>query len=373
MQVTDRFWSASLEEIKRGYVEEQDHYVCLLCGEKIEKGIVYPEAGVFYEAGRYIRLHVERAHRSVFEHLIRLDKKFTGLSDHQNGLLHLFYQGKSDREVQAEMGIGSASTIRNHRFALKEKERQARVFLAMMELLKEVGQQERQPPSASESEKILQKYFPDGTSGPLKTFALKEKQRLVVLQEIAKRFQPDHFYSEKEVNQILEPVYDDHVMIRRYLVEYGLLQRKPDGSQYWLESEPTTEEENGMNQSRREELKQLYKESKTEAGVYQIKNTKNQKVFLGSTMNLKTLNGKRFSLNMGTSVSNRGTFMSKELQEEWNEYGEGAFVIEVLEVLEQKEDPYFDAKDALEKLEQKWLDKLQPYEERGYNIKKESK
>lgn len=39
---------------------------------------------------------------------------------------------------------------------------------------------------------------------------------------------------------------------------------------------------------RKAELKRLYKETKTKAGVYQIINTVNQKVFVGSTMNLKT-------------------------------------------------------------------------------------
>lgn len=43
----------------------------------------------------------------------------------------------SEAAIQKEMGIGSASTIRNHRFALKEKERQSKVYLAMREQLKE--------------------------------------------------------------------------------------------------------------------------------------------------------------------------------------------------------------------------------------------
>jgi len=42
---------------------------------------------------------------------------------------------------------------------------------------------------------------------------------------------------------------------------------------------------------RKKELKLKYKETKPQAGVYQIKNTRNQKIFVGSTMNLKTLNG----------------------------------------------------------------------------------
>jgi hypothetical protein len=31
-------------------------------------------------------------------------------------------------------------------------------------------------------------------------------------------------------------VYDDYVTVRRYLIEYGFLDRKDDGSQYWLKA-----------------------------------------------------------------------------------------------------------------------------------------
>ena len=111
---------------------------------------------------------------------------------------------------------------------------------------------------------------------------------------------------------------------------------------------------------RRKELIRLYKEIKIEAGVYQIKNTKNQKAFVVSTPNLKTMNGKPMMLC-------GGVHKNKKLQEEWNKFGEEAFVFEVLEVLKEKEDGYFDKTGELKELEKKWLDKLQPYGERGYN------
>jgi len=249
MDVLDLFWNASMEQLKCGYVEDGKDYICLLCGKKIEKGIIYQEDGVFYEAGRYMRIHIEKLHGSVFEYLIHLDKRITGLTDHQNSLLRLFYQGKSDAEVQKEMEIGSASTIRNHRFVLKEKERQAKVFLTMMELLKEKDDHapgflnfhqtatmvdERYNITQDERDEILKKQFPQGVEGPLKNFSIKEKQKLVVLQQIAKRFQTDEIYSETEVNQLLKPIYHDYVTVRRYLIEYDFLDRKVDGSQYWL-------------------------------------------------------------------------------------------------------------------------------------------
>lgn len=137
MNLVEKYLVASMEDMKRGYVEELECYQCLLCGERVEKGLIYPENNVLYEAEKFMKLHIEQQHISVFDYLIGLNKKLTGLTDHQNSLLQLFYEGKSDLEIQKELEIGSASTIRNHRFVLKEKERQAKIFLTMMELLKE--------------------------------------------------------------------------------------------------------------------------------------------------------------------------------------------------------------------------------------------
>ncbi|WP_121612350.1 GIY-YIG nuclease family protein [Mesobacillus foraminis] len=111
---------------------------------------------------------------------------------------------------------------------------------------------------------------------------------------------------------------------------------------------------------RKRELKQMYKETAIQAGVYQITNAINNKTFVGSTRNLKTLNGLKFSLETGVSTN-------KQLQEEWRHYGKDAFHIEVLEILKKKDTPYFNEKEALAELEEKWLDQLKPFGEKGYN------
>ncbi|WP_404322006.1 DUF2087 domain-containing protein [Cytobacillus firmus] len=249
MELSNQFWDASLEELKQGYMEKKETYTCLLCGEKTEKGMVYPYKDRFYEAERYMRIHIETEHISVFDYLLSMDKKLTGLTDHQKSLLQLFYQGKSDKDIQKEMNMGSTSTIRHHRFALKEKERQAKTFLAIMELLKEKDEHapaflpvhktatmvdDRYNITQEEMEKILKKYFPNGTNEPLVKFPPREKQRLIVLREIAGRLKPEHTYGEKELNQALKVIYEDYALIRRYLIDYGFLDRKPDGSEYWL-------------------------------------------------------------------------------------------------------------------------------------------
>lgn len=249
MEIVDRLMEVSIEELKKGYVEEADCFQCLLCGEKVEKGLIYPVNNVLYESEKFMRLHIEKKHVSVFDYFIGLNKKLTGLTEHQNSLLRLFYEGRSDSEIQKELEIGSSSTIRNHRFVLKEKERQAKIFLTMMELLKEKDSHaptflpvhknatmvdDRYNITAEEQAEVEKKFFPSGINGEMVKFPKKEKQKLATLRVIIKHFNKDKQYSEKEINEILKGIYEDYVTLRRYLIEYGFLDRKDDGSAYWV-------------------------------------------------------------------------------------------------------------------------------------------
>jgi len=110
----------------------------------------------------------------------------------------------------------------------------------------------------------------------------------------------------------------------------------------------------------KKELKMLYKEIKITGGIFQIKNLINQKIFIKSSKNLKTMNGQQFQLE-------HGSHQNKKLQQEWNEFGKESFVFEILEVLKSNEDAFFNEKDALKKLEEKWLIQLQPFGESSYH------
>ncbi|MBK3494676.1 GIY-YIG nuclease family protein [Viridibacillus sp. YIM B01967] len=110
---------------------------------------------------------------------------------------------------------------------------------------------------------------------------------------------------------------------------------------------------------RQKELKQIYKETPIQSGVYKITNTTNNKVYIGSTNNLKRLNGVQFMLKMNSHTN-------KTLQADWNKFGAASFEIEILEMLKKKEEGYFDAKRELAKLEEKWIAKLEPFGENGY-------
>jgi hypothetical protein len=114
---------------------------------------------------------------------------------------------------------------------------------------------------------------------------------------------------------------------------------------------------------KRAEWKRAYKETRREMGVYQIKNIQNGKTLIASSRNVHaSINGKKFELT-------HGSHFNKELQEEWNRYGEGSFVLEVLEVLKPREDVPADYlyREELRALENKWMEKLQPHGSRGYH------
>jgi hypothetical protein len=243
--------SATLEQLKNGFKSTLNSYECMFCGESFKKGHIYPLGDSLVEAELAARQHITEAHGSAFHALLDLGKKGTGLSDIQRSLLRHFYEGLSDREIQPLAGGVSLSTIRNHRFVLREKARQAKVFLALMELL-ESGRQnpgsrfieipgrksaddERFAITKSEFRKIVRSNFPDGPDGPMAHFPRKQKHKVAVLVNILGRFDPKRRYTQSEVNEILASASEDYTTLCRYMIDYGFLGRTRDGSEYWVE------------------------------------------------------------------------------------------------------------------------------------------
>jgi len=254
MEVNERFWNATLEEWKLGFVYDDSEacYICLVCGERFEEGEVFRVPGTerWFDAKRYAAHHVQHAHNSMLEHLLELDKKMTGLTDLQKTLIRQFASGMSDKDIVQRSGSGSASTVRNHRFVLKEKAKQAKLLLAIMELMESGAADaprfmpvhagarqvdERYVITEEEYASLMKQYFPHGPEGPLASFPKKEKRKVAVLRHISLSFKHGLKYTEKEVNALLKTFWeDDYVTLRRYLIEYGFLDRKEDGSEYWL-------------------------------------------------------------------------------------------------------------------------------------------
>lgn len=119
----------------------------------------------------------------------------------------------------------------------------------------------------------------------------------------------------------------------------------------------------GPDFRRRRELLRQYKDNPPPAGVYQIRNLINGKVYVSSAPSVDgKLNSQRFLLQAGGHVN-------RALQADWAAQRPEEFVLEVLEYLKPS-DPSLSpltVRQELAELEKRWLDKLQPYGDRGYN------
>ena len=68
--------------------------------------------------------------------------------------------------------------------------------------------------------------------GKLTQIPMQRKKREIVLQEIAKQFEPGIKYEETEVNDIIHRFHDDHCTIRREMIACGIMVR--ENALYWL-------------------------------------------------------------------------------------------------------------------------------------------
>lgn len=77
-------------------------------------------------------------------------------------------------------------------------------------------------------QKVIDSFF---EYGKLKLIPAQRKKERIVLEEIAKSFEADKIYSEREVNIIIADYHDDFCTIRRDMISEGLLARDERG--YW--------------------------------------------------------------------------------------------------------------------------------------------
>ncbi len=111
----------------------------------------------------------------------------------------------------------------------------------------------------------------------------------------------------------------------------------------------------------KKEVKKNYKQTAPPMGVYQIKNLVNGKIFIGSSKNIPgRINRHKFALQFGSEEI-------KELLIDYKEYGEKNFSFDILDQLKPKDEPGYDYTEDIEVLEELWIEKLQPFGERGYN------
>jgi len=253
----DKIANMSIEEIKCGYSfnSQVDKYICNICGREFETGEIFKIGDRYFDAGRMIKIHIQNEHEDMLNILGSCDKKYTGITENQKELLSMIYTGMTDNEIAKKTGVAPA-TIRHQRFVFREKAKQAKLYLAIYELaLRGAASSKKLPDkeediidvhkgakmvddryftTKAEEEKIIQTMFSSLYPLKLKTFSPKEKKKIVILKKISEQFDRNKRYSEKELNSIIKAIYEDFATIRRYLIEYGFMERTNDCKEYWI-------------------------------------------------------------------------------------------------------------------------------------------
>lgn len=286
--------NAAIDDFKRGYIwdSKKAGFLCLICGD------------FFSENEEDMSNHVS-VHGTAMERLLLLDKKYTGFTEIQKEFLEMVSKQYNDKEIALNLGCAE-STIRNMRFALRERARQARAFLAVIELAEEK--------------------MPSVSNLKLRAFPVREAKRMALLPRFANLFEPNRDYTEAEVKKIIKTIYDDDAIIRRYLINYGYLSRTADGSRYYKKCEVDS-----VNSVNRKELTNKYKHQEIEMGIIEIYNKINGYSYVDICTNLyKPFESIKFKLSLGK-------FKVKKLQEDWTTFGENSFEFRVVEKLKPKD------------------------------------
>ncbi len=209
------------------------------------------------------------------------------------------------------------------------------------------AQEEQENRLAEYRRKVLKNFFRDGM---LQQMPAQYKKKLIVIEEFAKLFKADRKYSEQEVNELVRTMYDDHCLIRRMLVDHKYLSRQRNVYQI-LESQRTSDP------------KTAYKNRSISAGIFTIRNPKADRVFLGSSLDL---NGplERHRMELET-----GSHRCRDMQNDFNNDSE-FFLFDIMESFSYTAEKTERAEVRLQKLENTWIQRLEPFGENGYNTSK---
>lgn len=250
MENKNYFWNSSVNEIVMGYKESREAYQCTFCESIYEKGRIFTMNDTLYDAFGAVNQHCKAEHGFTADYLLSQEPSLLGISEIQQQILSMMSEGRDDRTIANIAGI-APSTVRNHRFKLREKEKQAKLYLALMQsledktsrsinqsdagVIEEIHQSatmidDRYNITDEEREKVIKAYM--NVNGALIQFPAKEKKKIIILREIMKNFKPNQDYQEREVNRILERIYNDYATLRRALIEYGFIDRSDDCSVY---------------------------------------------------------------------------------------------------------------------------------------------
>jgi len=95
----------------------------------------------------------------------------------------------------------------------------------IIDIIKEESDEAQEQKKREEEyrKKVLTAFF---EYGKLKAIPAQRKKERICLEEIAKAFEADRVYEEKEVNAIIGEFFEDYCTLRRDMISEGIMERK---------------------------------------------------------------------------------------------------------------------------------------------------
>ena len=86
---------------------------------------------------------------------------------------------------------------------------------------------EQQKREEAYREKVIKAFF---EYGRLRSIPVQRRKKLICYQVIAEKFEIGRVYSEKEINEIISPIWEDYCTVRRDMIGEGIFSR--EGGKY---------------------------------------------------------------------------------------------------------------------------------------------
>ena len=172
-------------------------------------------------------------------------KIFKCLSDASRlRIIQSLNQGEMYTELLAERLQLTPSTVSFHMKKLEDaglvasrKEQYYTVYSLRRELLEKTvydlaasapaQTDEQQKREEAYREKVIKAFF---EYGRLRSVPVQRRKKLICYQVIAEKFEIGRVYSEKEVNEIISPIWEDYCTVRRDMIGEGIFSR--EGGKY---------------------------------------------------------------------------------------------------------------------------------------------
>ncbi len=124
---------------------------------------------------------------------------------------------------------GAVTSYRNQYYVMYQLKRE--VFLSrILDIIQEESDEAAIQAKRDEEyrQKVIDSFF---EYGKLKAIPAQRKKERIILEEIAKAFEPGKIYTEREVNIIIADFHDDFCTIRRDMISEKLMDR--ENGKYW--------------------------------------------------------------------------------------------------------------------------------------------